>query len=93
MGYLSTLLRWHAEDPPSASERLRNERICSLFQHNRNPFVDHPQFVGLIWGSQSAPPASLALPSDGPGLAWINEFHYSNEGPDVNEVNFSPSLF
>eukprot|EP00897_Mesotaenium_endlicherianum_P003905 jgi/Mesen1/3542/ME000198S02741 len=51
MGLLSTLMRWHEADPPSASEKLRNERVCSLFQHNRNPFVDHPEYAPLIWGS------------------------------------------
>lgn len=34
-----TLRRWHAEDPPSAFERRRNERIEAL-QGNRNPFID-----------------------------------------------------
>jgi endonuclease I len=29
MGVLSTLLAWHAADPVSASERARNERICT----------------------------------------------------------------
>eukprot|EP00899_Mesostigma_viride_P021847 jgi/Mesvir1/29664/Mv21505-RA.1 len=48
MGVLSTLLKWHEIDPPSASERLRNSRVCSLYQHNRNPFVDHPEWVAII---------------------------------------------
>lgn len=49
MGLLSTLLEWNEIDPPSREEKLRNERICKLYQHNRNPFVDHPEYANLIW--------------------------------------------
>ncbi|KAL9242284.1 hypothetical protein vseg_016301 [Gypsophila vaccaria] len=49
MGLLSVLLKWNKLDPPSREEKLRNERICRLYQHNRNPFVDHPEYVNLIW--------------------------------------------
>jgi endonuclease I len=44
MGLLSTLLAWHAADPPDAAERERNEVIYS-FQGNRNPFIDHPEWA------------------------------------------------
>lgn len=47
-GRLSTLLRWHAEDPPDDAERRRHERIHER-QGNRNPFVDHPGFALEIW--------------------------------------------
>ncbi|CAO2841802.1 unnamed protein product [Amaranthus hypochondriacus] len=49
MGVLSILLKWNELDPPSHEEKLRNERVCRLYQHNRNPFVDHPEFANLIW--------------------------------------------
>ncbi|KAJ3679474.1 hypothetical protein LUZ60_017485 [Juncus effusus] len=49
MGLLSTLLEWNELDPPSESENLRNQRICNLYQHNRNPFIDHPEYANLIW--------------------------------------------
>jgi len=48
-GKLSTLLQWHMLDPVDELERHRNEVIYS-YQHNRNPFIDHPEFVALIWG-------------------------------------------
>ncbi len=50
MGRLSTLLRWHAQDPPDDRERARNEVIFRDYQRNRNPFVDHPEWVVAIWG-------------------------------------------
>lgn len=49
MGLLSTLLQWNKLDPPSRMEKLRNDRICKLYQHNRNPFIDHPEYANLIW--------------------------------------------
>ncbi|KAI5005286.1 hypothetical protein ZWY2020_032529 [Hordeum vulgare] len=49
MGLLSTLLQWNELDPPSRSEQRRNDRVCNLYQHNRNPFVDHPEYANLIW--------------------------------------------
>jgi endonuclease I len=45
MGRLTTLLRWHEEDPVDAREETREEIIFTRFQHNRNPFVDHPEWV------------------------------------------------
>lgn len=51
MGNLNMLLRWHAEEPVTAAERQRNNLIHSDYQRNRNPFIDHPEWVALIWGS------------------------------------------
>ena len=42
-----TLLRWHQQDPPSSWEIQRNNAIYKV-QGNRNPFIDHPDWVGRI---------------------------------------------
>lgn len=34
------------EDPPDDAERARNVAICESYQHNRNPFIEHPEWVG-----------------------------------------------
>jgi len=47
-GKLSTLLNWHVIDPPGSWERRRNNRIHER-QGNRNPFIDHPEFVNQLW--------------------------------------------
>lgn len=52
-GKMTTLLQWHIEDPVDDYERYRNDVIYS-FQNNRNPFVDHPEFVGFIWGTETS---------------------------------------
>ncbi|WCJ59238.1 endonuclease [Fontisphaera persica] len=56
MGRLRTLLAWHHADPPDDAERRRNNLIDQLYQHNRNPFVDHPEWVNLAF----APPPGHA---------------------------------
>lgn len=47
-GKLSTLLAWNAIDPVDDAERARHEIVYS-YQHNRNPFIDHPEYVNAIW--------------------------------------------
>jgi endonuclease I len=49
IGRVSALLKWNAEDPPDQFERRRNEIIFDRYQHNRNPFVDHPEWVDSIF--------------------------------------------
>jgi endonuclease I len=51
-GKLSVLLQWNEQDPPDDFEMHRNEVIYS-YQENRNPFIDHPEFVQEIWGDPS----------------------------------------
>lgn len=51
MGLLSDLLQWHAEDPVDDKERLRNEAVYS-YQGNRNPFIDHPEWVACVFQGQ-----------------------------------------
>ncbi|MGA3600539.1 endonuclease [Lysinibacillus agricola] len=47
-GKLSVLLQWHEQDPVDAYEKQRNERIYEI-QGNRNPYIDHPEWVEKIW--------------------------------------------
>jgi len=49
--YLDMLIEWHEQDPPSEKEILRNARI-QVFQKNRNPFVDRPEYVSYIWKTE-----------------------------------------
>ena len=51
-GKLSTLLQWHADDPVDQFEIDRNDAIYG-YQNNRNPFIDHPEFVSEIWEHNS----------------------------------------
>jgi endonuclease I len=61
MGLLSVLLQWNAADPPDAKERARNDVVYG-YQGNRNPFIDHPEWVNAIF-----------VPSTGPAIAAISD--------------------
>ncbi len=69
---INLLLKWHREDPVSQKELDRQEVVYGA-QHNRNPFIDHPELAEYIWGNKKgqnwstnirADPAFL-LPTDG----------------------------
>ena len=46
---IALLLRWNEMDPVSQKEIDRNNAIYRDYQHNRNPFVDHPEYARMIW--------------------------------------------
>ena len=60
------LLAWHAADPVSAREIARNNAIYAR-QGNRNPYIDNPSYVNMVWGGgapdTTAPTAPTSLSS------------------------------
>lgn len=48
MGMLEALIQWHHEDPVDDFERRRNDVVYS-YQGNRNPFIDHPEWVDCLF--------------------------------------------
>ncbi len=50
MGMLSVLLQWHYEDPVDAFEQWNNDMVF-LFQGNRNPFADHPEWIDCLYNN------------------------------------------
>jgi endonuclease I len=46
--FINILLTWHNQDPVSAREIERNNAIYAR-QNNRNPYIDHPEYVCQIW--------------------------------------------
>ena len=49
--FLDILVKWHTDDPVSAKEIAINNDIYYNHQSNRNPYIDHPEYVGIIWSS------------------------------------------
>lgn len=49
---LATLRRWNEADPVDDAERARNAAIARL-QGNRNPYIDHPEFVQRVGFTES----------------------------------------
>ena len=46
--FINLLISWHEKDPVSKHEIQRNQAGYE-FQGNRNPFIDHPEWVKKIW--------------------------------------------
>lgn len=59
---LSVLLAWNAADPVSQKEIDRNNAVFAI-QHNRNPYIDHPEYATSVWGGSSiaAEPTNQAM--------------------------------
>lgn len=52
------LLEWSKADPVDSKEIKRNEEIYKI-QHNRNPYIDHPELLDYIWGDKTTTPYIL----------------------------------
>lgn len=61
MGLLSVLVQWNAQDPVDDRECAHNDAVYG-FQGNRNPFIDHPEWVNALF-----------VPSTGPTILAIQD--------------------
>lgn len=53
LGFLDTLMKWHVEDPVDDLERRRND-VGEANQGNRNPYIDHPEYADIVYGTNYA---------------------------------------
>ncbi len=53
VGDLNRLIEWHFAAPPDDFERGRNQIIFDDYQHNRNPFIDRPEYAWSIFVDQA----------------------------------------
>jgi len=51
--FILLLIKWHKDDPVSAKEIAQNNAIYA-HQNNRNPYIDHPEYICQIWSTQCA---------------------------------------
>lgn len=63
---VAMLMDWHLQDFVSQKEIDRNNAVYDI-QENRNPFIDHPEWVGCVWGecdsgTENIPPIANAGP-------------------------------
>ena len=49
LGDLASMIDWHFAATPDLFERRRHQIVFDDYQNNRNPFVDHPEFVWSIF--------------------------------------------
>ena len=58
--YLKTIFKWSDQDPVSQKEVDRNNAIYyQSGQHNRNPFIDHPEYAAMIWQCTGLLPVTI----------------------------------
>jgi len=74
--YIVMLLNWHQQDPVSQREIDRNNAVYNI-QKNRNPFIDHPEWVNLIWNQTPdnvapAAPSQLSLERNSAYFVTLN---------------------
>ena len=55
----STLIQWSQQDPVDAFEKARHARVFRV-QQNRNPFIDHPEWVTAIGDFPNTMPAMIS---------------------------------
>ncbi len=68
MGQLTLLLQWHKEDPVDEFERHRNDVIFEA-QGNRNPFIDKPEYVHLIWENKTIEELTKEITEEEPSVS------------------------
>jgi len=82
---LSLLLQWHQQDPVSSKEIDRNNAIY-IWQGNRNPFIDHPEFAALIWGEQQLPLEFTSTPATTTNVGSEYLYNITTTGGNGNPI-------
>jgi hypothetical protein len=47
------MLEWHFAAPPDSFERRRHQIVYDTYQHNRNPFIDRPEYAWSVFVDQA----------------------------------------
>lgn len=69
MGNMNTLIKWHFNYLPNVYEKNRNDG-AEYLQGNRNPFVDHPEYVARIWSNFNSTVSSLCSSNSSTYANW-----------------------
>ncbi|MFH0893098.1 MAG: endonuclease [Bacteroidota bacterium] len=86
----ATLRNWFAMFPPTVIDKKRNEDIA-LIQHNRNPFIDYPQYLNRITSVSANSVATAHTAADVPvstiDFGYVSgltdhyyDYHFTNYG-------------
>lgn len=80
---LNMLIEWHNADPVSYKEIRRNNAVFAI-QGNRNPLIDHPELVSMIWGNDSTHYTFSEVAAPAPHLTA-----FSQPSADIVQLEFS----
>ncbi len=87
------LVSWHNIDPIDQKEIDRNESIYNI-QGNRNPFIDHPEYVAAIWthcGSMASDDCTYVTNTADDGLGSLRAA--IDCAVDGDTITFSPDVY
>jgi len=84
--YSNLLYDWHITDLISEKEINRNTAVYGI-QHNRNPFIDHPEFAAEIWKTDM-PPAVVSVMSVNPTTTIVDFSRYLDSASAAANINF-----
>jgi hypothetical protein len=77
-------------DPPDALESNKNELIYADWQYNRNPFIDHPEWVEQIWAPTQTATASPTRTKSSPAPPQRPQLRFrSHPDPHGNRLRFA----
>ncbi len=85
--YLDLMYAWHLADPVSQKEIDRNNAVYAV-QNNRNPYIDHPEWVQKVWSSALSKKTFddlLATVSIYPNPSKSNRINIETES-ELNEI-------
>ncbi|PWN59392.1 endonuclease [Chryseobacterium viscerum] len=86
--YIAMLKQWSSADPVSQREIDRNNAIYTI-QKNRNPFIDHPEWINIIW---SETPDSVAPAAPGSLVSTQQNAYFVNlnwtASPDTDVLGY-----
>jgi len=71
---MNMLMDWHDDDPVSQKEIDRNDEVYAI-QGNRNPFIDHPEYVSNIYD----PTLLIKEHSEMNSFVYESVFHFREE--------------
>ena len=90
MGNMNTLIKWHFAYTPNEYEMNRNNG-AEYLQGNRNPFVDHPEYVAKIWSNFNSTVTNLCNNNSGVYANWTtgSYSHYGTNDAGTPTVGVS----
>jgi endonuclease I len=68
---INLLIKWHELDPVSTKEIDRNNAAHDI-QGNRNPYIDHPEYVCSVWGGACGTANPQSFSATGVSVSQIN---------------------
>ena len=81
---IDMLLNWHRNDLPDAKEIARNNKIYTSYQHNRNPFIDNPDYAEMIWNPSWTSTCEIAVASNIEGAGDVSMVVTYNASPSID---------